>query len=224
MTDRDNIQRSIREFLDSERSVYFQRKRSAIEPLQAERKGWYDHAVGYGQMSLRSLFILNGGALIAVPAFAAMLGDGLWARGVEWPFYGFLAFAFGLVLCATATFCAFFAMTRYGHRTGETIERAGAVLESDFIAGLGSNPPADETPRTTKTEKEKRFGKIGALWETAAIILATLSFIAFIAGAVIGGYMISGAPPTDPTQAPDGSLTGSTGGIVPPGGPEKNSN
>ena len=199
MTDRDDIQRTIREFLDSERSVYFQRKRLAIEPLQAERKGWYDHAVGYGQMSLRSLFILNGSALIAVPAFAEMLGGGLWARGVEWPFYGFLAFAFGLVLCATATFCAFFAMTRYGHRIGETIERVGAVLESDFNVQLGGQPTTDEALRTTKTKKEKRFGEIGALWETAAIILATLSFCAFIAGAIIGGYMISGAPPTDPS-------------------------
>ena len=79
--DRAETQRQIRELLDSERSVFFQRQRSAIDPLQAERKGWYDHAVGYGQMSLRSLFILNGSALIAVPAFAEMLGDGLWARG-----------------------------------------------------------------------------------------------------------------------------------------------
>ena len=199
--DRAEIQRQMREILDSERSAFFQRHRSAIDPLQAERKGWYDHAVGYGQMSLRSLFILNGGALIAVPAFAAMLGDGLWTRGVEWPFYGFLAFMSGLVLCATATFCAFFAMTRYGHRTGETIERVGAVLESDFIVQLGGKRPADESPRTTKTKKEKRFGEIGALWETAAIIIAILSFIAFITGAVIGGYIISGAPPADPPQS-----------------------
>ena len=129
----------------------------------------------------------------------------------------------GLVLCAAATFCAFFAMTRYGHRTGETIERVGAVLRSDLNVQLGGQPTVDESLRTTQTPKEKRFGKIGALWERAAIILVTLSFSAFIAGAVIGGYMISGAPPTEPTQAPGGSLSGSTGGIVPPGGPEKNS-
>jgi len=44
-----------------------------IDPIRALQGQYLDHAVSYGQMTLRSALLLNGGALVALPAFAEVV-------------------------------------------------------------------------------------------------------------------------------------------------------
>ncbi len=188
------LQQQIREFLDSERGVYFERRRQAIEPLQAQQRAWIGHAVSYAQLALRAAFILNGGAIIAVPAFAEFFGDGLWAKGAVWPLFALSAFLFGLILCGCATACAFFAMTNYSKQTNEVMGRAAGQTEHDFRRALSGEQKSSTVDFGKETTEEQKFREAGASWEQGGIILGVLAFVAFVLGAGAAVYILSGAP------------------------------
>ncbi len=189
-----NLKQQTREFFTAERLAYFERWRLHVEPFEADRKAWIRYAVEYAQMAIRTGFLLNGGALIAVPAFAKFLGDGLWVRGSVWPKLMIVLFVIGMVLFTLATILAFFAMIKYSHQQEEGRERMAKLVSHDYEVSIGGSPKTKRSDFEEMGTKEKRYWKQGHRRELASICAALLGFAVFTIGAVIAVYIISGKP------------------------------
>lgn len=181
--------------MTEEWQAHVDRWQLVIEPLQAQQREWISYAVSYGQIALRSGFILNGGAIIAVPAFAQMLGVGLWGEGVGLPFTAISVFLAGLVLAAAAAACASFAMTSYAHYTTEKIRRVAVFIQTSYQSPPKGRETSAAQTYGEETTTERAFQDKGRRWEAIAIIFGSISLVAFVVGATIGAYIIAGAPP-----------------------------
>lgn len=161
--------------------IYLERWRVDLEPLHEHRLMSRRQANDYAKAAGQMLFLLNGGALLAFPAIAELLGTGF--RGhISLVISGMGAFFAGLVTVGIATLLAFLA----------NVSDAGAVQHREEFIKLGlnkSNAPAEQQAtfdeRRDQEENERkdkiRLANLLALW---GFFLYAASLIAFVVGTV----------------------------------------
>jgi hypothetical protein len=140
-----------------------------------------NNSAAYGQLALKSAFMLNGGALIAFPAYVQFWNT----LPKEFVGLSVVLFVAGLVLAALAAFLAYanwgFGSDKYGliRAQGE----AGAAQAARASFSLVPDPK--ETEENSKREKQIRVCHVKiviSLWATS--ISGVLSYAAFAAGVV----------------------------------------
>lgn len=194
--------------LELERLTYSnERTRTYLEHLRievgtvhesAERSR--DMAFGFAKMALQTMFLLNGGALIAFPAFAQLVGNGF-SSHVTTALISICGFAAGLVFISTATLLAYLAMDA----DKESSYRREGVLTINLTQSYhpDCHNQAQEELRTERQSDSEKYHALGNKLRTGAIVLGFLSLAAFIGGTICAGYVLSAATPgtKSPTQA-----------------------
>lgn len=175
------------------RLEYLQVFQSNVEPPRSLSTHRMRGAVDFAITGLKAGYLLNGGALVVVPALVKVfepLGSGIFDL-----FDALAYFAFGLVLCVVANLLGFKSLY-WSSRAQWSYAQAMAVsvkLDTDTV------PDRDEAKGRMKgsNDKAQRLDRISgraAVWAVAAYILA---FAAFTAGALLTWFGLSTFPPVD---------------------------
>lgn len=146
-----------------------------------------EHSLGFARLALTNLFILNGGGLGAMPAFAAFLphADGAGAAAFASLLPAAIAFIVGLLATMASTVLAYAGFD--ARRAGLAKSRSVALGELERLAASGDNE--------AQLDRASRIGvdEVRILLERAdarrlavlAICGVLVSVIAFVAGCLL---------------------------------------
>lgn len=167
-----------------------ERRRTYLEHYKAELEPQYRYSVesdrasvGFAQSGIRSMYILNGGALVALPAFHALLKESptytseplLWAA---------LAFVIGLALSGITSLLAYLAQSAVSEAVSHVISwRAISVNESYWPREEGKKPTAVEEIDAEK-KQAKRWRKRFNWFAWPGVACAAAALTAFVFGAI----------------------------------------
>ena len=157
-----------------------------VLPMREGRLKSRETAADLAQLNLKSLFILNGGALVALPALLQVANNPTCpsVSGISWALGWFV---FGLTSISVSNLCAFFHMQAdnfdAAHKIASTVKKLNAKYER--LVGM-ENVKTDE--QIQKEEKQvvqssfiTRNGEDFFWW---AVWLGVLSLLGFVAGAI----------------------------------------
>ena len=171
--------------------AFLRRLETSIKPRQVAAERTRTFAFEFARMALRNMFLLNGGALIALPAFAEMLG-GVKPETADAFTWSIGSFVIGLVLIAAATLFAYIAMDADAEGIRQEILWRTIEINADYR-------PLDD-PQKSKDERDnaqKLSEKCGARarrFQAFVIVLGLGSLGAFINGALQGASVLTAMP------------------------------
>lgn len=171
------------------RLIFLEEWRTNLTPLQNSIASADRAAVDFSLAGLKSMFILNGGALIAVPAFVEILDLGPEAFGslVD----ASVLFVSGLVECVLANLTAYLSMREAGLGLVATTESRAAMLKRVYTG----DPKGDLAAKEAREEaKADRLGKKARRLADIGLVLFFFAFSAFIGGAILSGLLLTSAP------------------------------
>jgi len=165
-----------------------------VEPHIAAAHDTDKGAIELGQSILKTGTLLNGGALVAIPATVTLFGVDAKSIITQLLVAGGL-FALGLLLSWLAGFGGFFALANRADRDFAMGEVTRQKLHHGYYPSNDENVKAQQ-----KADVEKQSTQVESCdrafvrWRAAAIILSFLSLVAFVVGNVIGGWAVLHAP------------------------------
>jgi hypothetical protein len=150
-------------------------------------------AIELGQSILKTGTLLNGGALVAIPAVVALFGIDAKAVARNLLIAAGL-FVLGLLFSWLSGIGGFFALSRRADRDYQNAEATKVTLYKDYYP--------DETKKAQQTGQIedlsrliKRHHRAFVVYRIFTILFSFMSLAAFVAGAVLGGLTILHAPP-----------------------------
>lgn len=163
--------------------------RTAIGPYQEFRIEAYKASIQFAMAGLRSLIVLNGGALIALPAFHNLVAG---AGRNDWSTLPqiLIAFAAGLALCVAAFLFGYMAAGKGAGLAVMQMEYVQASIRAQFERL--ANPSAPRPSATDQDLAERRARCRARSFEIAAVLAAILSLLCFLLGAFLA-YRLFGA-------------------------------
>lgn len=169
--------------------TFLERWRTDVVPLHEAAERSRDMAFGFAQTAIRSMFLLNGGALVAVPAFAELVGTAFQENMTALLLSG-SGFVAGLILIAITTLLAYTSMDA----------DAEAIRQDQEVVKINLNRAQNPKSYTNKLKKQQseaeaarlKFGRRSAKLRTWALCLGVGSMGAFIFGAVFAAVVMSG--------------------------------
>ena len=167
--------------------TYLERWRTDVQPVHEHRLKSRDQAYGFIKMAVQSVFLLNGGALIAFPTFAK-LTDATLRDHLPQSLKGIGCFVAGLILTAMAMLLAAFA---YGLDTDALERKEKAVKAGVNLQHSSPDRRADlEKVRDAAEAERARLGKHAIRTGYIAIALAALALTVFIGGAYFAARVL----------------------------------
>lgn len=131
----------------------------------------FESAVKFAEIAIKAAFTLNGGAMIALPAFAALFKVNVAAaQGYMWA--SAIMLSFGLLVAWGVTLCAYL---------GSSVAEAG----SNKMAQAMMNVDRNENLAAAEV-----FENLRAKLRHGALALAITSILFFIGGALVAGYSL----------------------------------
>lgn len=186
-----------RRYLDETTRTFLERWRTDVQPLHEHRLMSREHAYGYAKVAIQTMFLLNGGALIAFPAFAQLV-ETAFKDHVTFALLSIGGFVLGLLLIAITALLAYLSMGA----------DAAAVSQKEEYVKLGLNreqaadddkPEYDEKRVTAEKERKRKYNLATRLaW--SGLVLWVASLAAFVFGAIFAALVLS-AVPTVPLEA-----------------------
>ncbi len=165
---------------------YLERWKADIVPVEQHVIEAERGAIAFAQTALKSGFILNGGALIVLPAFMQIFSVSDVASA--YITITILCFTGGLFLCGIGALLAYLAMSVTEQRLGFSREIRVLRLNEEH------NPSADKTQHTNKLEeainKEKRFLNLATRLRAFGFLCMILALVSFAAGTILGTLVI----------------------------------
>lgn len=165
---------------------YLERWKADIAPVEQFEIEAGKGAIAFAQTALKSGLILNGGALIVLPAFMQIFRVSDVA-----PVHitiTILCFTGGLFLCGIGALLAYLAMTATERRLGFSREIRILRLNEEH------NPSTDKAQYTNKLEeainKEKKFIKLATRLKGFGFLSVLLAFSLFAVGTILGTLTI----------------------------------
>ena len=134
------------------------------------------------------MFLLNGGALIAFPAFAELVNTNL-SEQIGMFLISVFAFVAGLVLIMITTVLAYMSFDAEvaAYRELDAVVRLNLVKRKD----VESFTEEQEIQRAGADKEREKFGGIARALARWALGLAIGSIMAFIVGAGVAGMVLS---------------------------------
>jgi hypothetical protein len=175
---------------DDTRAKYRADLEFATNHLRDDSRSNYESAVKFADAGIKSTFALNGGGLIALPAFVALFKlDAQLAS--NWIISAGVVFVLGLISAAlTGLFGYLSAML--GHESfQETIQATGAKYAAAYQQQpvLAADVQAMEQRSKILSDRSTRLRNV-------ALAAAVMSLLCFIIGAVISGCLLIGFRPS----------------------------
>ena len=183
-----------RRYLDETTRTFLERWRTDVQPLHEHRLMSREHAYGYAKVAIQTMFLLNGGALIAFPAFAQLLGTAF-KDHVTIALLSIGGFVFGLVLIVITTLLAYLSTAADAEAVNQKEEYVKLGLNRDQVAD-DDKPEYDKKRATAEKERKRHYGRATrlALW---GLGLGVGSLAAFVFGAIFAALVLSAAQPLE---------------------------
>jgi hypothetical protein len=167
--------------------LYLERYRVDVAPMENFDVEASRAAVSMAQMTIRTLILMNSGAVIVWPSLQKVFEGALTPSSLG---HALSAHAFGIVAALIAAIFAFLSLHAGANRaTAERNVRAmvrnKAHVEESPHVPKASGPTAEEIAR--EEALRKRRGRAALRHQYVGIAAAIISCAAFVAGAVIGG-------------------------------------
>lgn len=179
--------------------LYLELVKTGVEPIRAAGEKSRDMAFGFAQMALRSAFLLNGGALVVMPAFSEILSHGI-LQNLWFMLASMASFAIGLVLATTATLFAFHAMDNDSrslqHRAAEAQTYYRRLFEEADPTRIEASEP------TQQGTHDQAFQR----WRLRAIATGVLAIILFIVGTFLAAFVFEGSSPPAAEDKPSSRI------------------
>lgn len=161
---------------------YLERWKADIVPVEQFVIEAGKGAIAFAQTALKSGFILNGGALIALPAFIQIFSVSDVASA--YITITILCFTGGLFFCGIGALLAYLTMSTTEQRLGFSREIRVLRLNEEH------NPSADKAQYTNKLEeainKEKRLLNLAIRLRAFGFLCVILALTSFAAGTTLG--------------------------------------
>jgi hypothetical protein len=178
--------------LETERyRVFLQRWEVDVRPIHEIQERSREMSHSYSKMGIQTMFLLNGGAVIAFPTFAK-LADVKFADHSTLALSSVGAFVFGLIFIAMTTISAFFTMDA---------DARAALHWSEMVK---SNLNWEQDPQKSKKDwdairaaaeaNRSRYGRHTQVWRMLAVAFAFGSCAAFSVGAILAAVVLWIAP------------------------------
>ena len=151
-------------------------------------------ADGYAKIAIRTMFLLNGGALIAFPAIAQLVGTSF-HENVSWVLYSLGSFVIGLVFISVTTVLAYLSM----NSDKDAVQHIEAFVKYGLNASQESDPQkraaAKVLQKRTEDDRKRDYGR-ARCFAIAGLLLAASSLAAFVIGALFTAKVLLGATDT----------------------------
>jgi hypothetical protein len=160
----------------------------ALRPALENARMNYENGVKFAEIAIKGGFALNGGALIAIPAFVALLKVDPSKVSLAPIAWALVAFTAGLVFAWLSSFFAYLSARRAEAACLASYE--ATMLR--YVLAWDQNPYDPPKPQNIETKEAdaKRF--TGQVWKlTACAVAAGVgSGVAFLVGAAIGARFL----------------------------------
>lgn len=181
-------------YLDERTRTFLERWRTDVQPLHEHRLMSREHGYGYAKVAIQTMFLLNGGALIAFPAFAQLLGTAF-KDHVTIALLSIGGFVFGLVLIAITTLLAYLSMAADAEAVNQKEEYVKLGLNRDQVAD-DDKLEYDKKRATAEKERKRKFNLATGL-ALSGVVLWVASLAAFVFGALFAALVLSAAQPLE---------------------------
>lgn len=170
------------------RADYVAELESFTRPLFERQRLAIEGAIGFAQGTIRAGFLLNGGALVAVPAAVALFAIDVRevTSGLIWT--GAL-YVFGLLLAWLASMAGYFALYNLGTGLAKEQDQTRAETTRNYYP----ERPDNIDPKSYNADI-KRYQRHGDIWTSAGIALSFLSLLLFVVGTYYGSNIVTTAP------------------------------
>ena len=171
--------------------LFLNRWQLSIDPLEQHVLKSREITTMFSRDAIRSSFLLNGGALIAFPAFSKLVGSGF-SEYTTQSVMSIVFFVFGLVLITVTSLMAYLAMECDSSATFEHINSTKAELklplasQEDFEA-LRAAVVHHDAERITQYEKYESRQKI-------ALYTGVGSVVSFVVGVCFAAFVLLQTP------------------------------
>lgn len=172
--------------------LFLERWRVDVQPVHEHRLMSREHAHGFAKVAIQTTFLLNGGALIAFPAFAQLVGTGF-RDHVGWALTSITGFVLGLVFIAVTALLAYLSMEADAEAVLQLEESVKARLNQSQVADE-KKPKYDKLYEEAEAGREKRYAH-AMRFRTWAVGLGIASMLAFTFGAFSAAFVLSAASP-----------------------------
>ena len=165
---------------------YLDEWRSTVLPLAEHALAAEKYAVDFSLMTVKTGALLNGGALVALPAFGAFFKVSVVATGHEFYVSG-LSFVIGLLASWLSMAAAYWTNAFHAGAIFAARDTQVNTLAIIHDQAFGSDPKLTKDERPKFKKQEKFRARIKICFHILATLFCLVSFGAFIYGAVIGG-------------------------------------
>lgn len=168
-------------------STYDQYWRTNVGAFQRRAEESLTITVEYAQIYLKSMLLLNGGAIFIVPAFAEHMGS-LWATGWIAPMMMIASFVLGIAFTVGALVCAFYEFLFLQQHYNASATRMGLAIDRQYKSIVIDRKwiERDDTPSKDESSSWKNAFAVDK-W---ARRFGWACGILFIFGALMGVYII----------------------------------
>ena len=186
---------------------YHRRIDREVEPLNQAAHDSLKTAIDLGQSIVKTGTLLNGGALVAIPAVISLFGVD--AKSIIWNLFvaGGL-FVAGLLCSWLSAICGFFALTLRTKRYYAEAKMKRATIYRDHYLHDPSEEERIQQGRIDRLNNESlRKRRVTIVLTVITILVCFLSLATFVAGSGVAGWTILHAPSKGVVPAPANMTT-----------------
>lgn len=172
------------------RREYREEREDQVFPLMEDRRIAQRAAIEFGQNLLKTIMILNGGALLGTPAMVSLFKID---TETTWRLLAATGgcFILGIIATLCGWICAFFSQARLSDEFHQVAAYNTALLDRAY-----QRLPENELASTMASTAASAIWNMKSFLRhrRAAIVLIIIATVFFVAGAVIGGVTVMTTP------------------------------
>lgn len=166
--------------------LYLERYRTDVAPMETFDLENSKAAAAMAQMTIRTLFLLNGGAFVAWPSLQKMFEGTAILEDLK---LSLVAHGSGVLATVTASVFAFLALEAGAFRASAERDVRAMVRNKAYVEE-GPPDPNAKAPTVGEIATAKnlrdRHGRHARLYRNIALFVVVLSCLAFVGGATLG--------------------------------------
>lgn len=191
--------------------TFLQRWHTDVQPVHETFERSREMAHGFAKLAIQMMFLLNGGALIAFPAFAQLVGTGF-RENVDLALFSIGGFVLGLALIAFATLLAYISMEADTEALGQREEYVKLGLNQSQVPDK-DKPEYDKKRADAEEARKRHFGR-AMRFRAWSMGLGISSLVAFLVGVYFATMVLSGTSAADTAAANSNAMGSQTMGII----------
>lgn len=207
----DSLKLEASRFDIERRLAYLAESKANLEPIHTHQQVLLKGELDFALLGLKTMAILNGGALFAVPAFKEVFSF----EAARWALVSVsLCFAFGLGAAILAILFAYLSSGRSAAALASRQEYASLDVNRSYFPPSGEDAKKHEDARGDAVKQSQKHFDKAVAWRRWGIGSAVASASLFVIGAVVGiahfdpaASPVPSRPAAPATVKPSGSPT-----------------